>query len=80
MSVCCDLSGRGVGDELITRLEKSHRRWCVIVCDLETLRMRRPWPSGAVAPKKENSHEKISMKPPIRLRFGVLTIAVFLGY
>jgi hypothetical protein len=41
---CCMLSGRGLCDELITRLEESYRLWCIIVCDLETSRMRRPWP------------------------------------
>jgi len=43
--VCCEgrvLSGRGLGDELITRPEESYRLWCVVVCDLETSRMRRP--------------------------------------
>jgi hypothetical protein len=46
MSVCCDccvLSGRGLCDELITRPEESYRMWCVVVCDLETARMRRSW-------------------------------------
>ena len=37
------LSGRGLCDELITRQEESYRLWCVVVCDLETSRMRRPW-------------------------------------
>jgi len=32
------LSGRGLCDELITRPEESYRLWCVVVCDLETLR------------------------------------------
>ena len=48
MSVCCKccvLSGRGLCDELITRPEESYRLWCVVVCDLETTRMRRPWPA-----------------------------------
>jgi len=48
MSVCCKccvLSGRGLCDELITRPEESYRLWCVIVCDLETSRMRRLWPA-----------------------------------
>ena len=40
---CCVLSGRRLCDELITRLEESYRLWCIIVCDLETSRMR-PWP------------------------------------
>ena len=39
---CCVLSGRGLCDKLITRPEESYRLWCVVVCDLETSRMR-PW-------------------------------------
>ena len=33
---CCVSSGRGLCDELVTRLEESYRLWCIIVCDLET--------------------------------------------
>ena len=46
MSVCCEccvLSDRGICDKLITRPEQSYRLWCIVVCDLETSRMRRPW-------------------------------------
>ena len=51
---CCVLSGRGLCDELITRPEESYRLWCVIVCDLETSWMRRPWPTlGHSATKKK---------------------------
>ena len=42
---CCVLSGRGLCDEMITRPEESYRLWCVVVCDLETSRMSRPWPA-----------------------------------
>jgi len=42
---CCVLSGRGLCDGLITLPEESYRLWCVVVCDLETSRMRRPWPA-----------------------------------
>jgi len=42
---CCVLSGKGLCDELITRPEESYRLCCVVVCDLETLRMRRPCPA-----------------------------------
>ena len=50
--VCCVLSGRGLCDELITRWAESYRLWCVVVCDLETSWMGRPWPTGgAVTPK-----------------------------
>ena len=47
MSLCfefCVLSGTGLCDALITRPEESYRLWCVVVCDLETSWMRRPWP------------------------------------
>jgi len=48
MSLCCEccvLSGRGLCDKLISRPEESYRLWCVVVCDLETSRMRSPWPA-----------------------------------
>ena len=37
------LSGRGLCDELITRPEESYRLCCVVVCDLETLRIGDPY-------------------------------------
>jgi len=37
------LSGRGLGDELITRPEKSYRLCCIVACDLETSRMGAPY-------------------------------------
>ena len=52
---CCVLSGRGLCDELITRPEESYRLWWVVVCDLETSRMRRPWPAlGRRVTEKKN--------------------------
>jgi hypothetical protein len=58
MFVCCEcrvLSGRGLCDELITRPEESYRMWCVVVCDLETSRMRRPRPAlGSSATAKKS--------------------------
>jgi len=58
MDVCCEccvLSGRGLCDELITRPEESYRLWCVVVCDLETSWMRRPWPAlGRSATEKKS--------------------------
>ena len=53
------LSGRGLCDELITRPEESYRLWCVVVCDLETSRMRRPWPAlGLSATERERERER----------------------
>ena len=46
--VCCEcymLSGRGLCDELITRPEESYRLWCIVLCDQETSKTRRPWPA-----------------------------------
>jgi hypothetical protein len=54
---CCVLLGRGLCDELITRLEESYRLRCVVVCDLETLRMRRPWPALGRSATKKKSYE-----------------------
>jgi hypothetical protein len=45
---CCVLSGRGLCDGLITRPEESYRLWCVLVCDLETSRMRRLKPASGL--------------------------------
>ena len=39
---CCVLSGIGLCDGLITHPKEYYRLWCVIVCDLETSRMRKP--------------------------------------
>jgi hypothetical protein len=51
---CCVLSGRGLCDGPISRPEESYRLSRIIVCDLVTSRMRRPWlalgcfPTGVV--------------------------------
>jgi len=42
---CCVLSGRGFCDQLITHPEEPYRLLCVVECDLDTTRMRRPWPA-----------------------------------
>jgi hypothetical protein len=58
MSVCCEccvLLGRGFCEETITRTGESYRLWCVIVCDLETSGMRRPWPTGGC--RAENNQQ-----------------------
>jgi hypothetical protein len=48
------LSDRGLYDELITCPDESYRLWCVVVCDLETSRMRRPWAAlGCSATEKK---------------------------
>jgi len=58
MFFCCEcyvLSGRGLCDELITRPEESYRLWCVIVCNLKTSRMSRPWPALGRSARKKNT-------------------------
>jgi len=50
---CCVLSGRGLCDELITRPEEAYQLYCVIVCVLETSKMRKPRPAlGRCATKQ----------------------------
>ena len=92
MDVCveyCVMSGRGLCDGLITRPEKSYRLWCVVVCDLETSRMRRPWPTlGRSATEKKkilhiNSQKSVSLKlssvlPLCRVRFAYFCSTRFL--
>jgi len=56
--VCCVLSGRGLCNELITRPEESYRLWCVVVCDLETSWMRRPWSTGGCRAKRQKERKK----------------------
>jgi len=57
------LSGRGLWDKLITRPEESYRLWCVVVCDLETSRMRRPWPTGGLLQQiKKMLHSKVTFQ------------------
>ena len=57
MSVSCEcfvLAGIGLCDEPISRPEESYRLWCIIVCNLETSRTRRPWPAlGCCARERE---------------------------
>ena len=54
---CCVLSGSGLCDELITRPEESYRLWCIVVCDLETSRMRRPCdPHWVAVPQKKKKN------------------------
>jgi hypothetical protein len=50
---CCVLSDKGLCDGLITRPEESYLLWCVVVCDLETLWMRRPWPTWGLSRQKQ---------------------------
>jgi len=68
MFVCCEcyvLSDRGLCDELITLPEESYRLWCIVVCDLETSKMRRPWPTlGRSA--TENKQNKGASTPDVR--------------
>jgi len=61
MFVCCEcrvLSGRGLYDELITCPEESYLLVCVVVCDLETSWMRRPWPTGGCHAKRKKERKK----------------------
>ena len=54
---CCVWSGRGLCDELITLREESYRLWCVVVCDLETSWMGRPWPTGICRVKNIHAYQ-----------------------
>jgi len=57
---CCVLSGRGLCYDLITHREEYYRLWCVVVCDLETSWMRRPWPTGGLSRQKKMSWSPVT--------------------
>jgi hypothetical protein len=72
MSVFCEcwlLLGRSLRDVPITHPEESYRLWCGIVCDLETSRMRRPWPAlgcwarGGEGGEEEDFENRICPRP-----------------
>ena len=68
---CCVLSGRGLCDELITRPEESYRLWFVVVCDLETSRMWKPWPAlgrSATAKKKNYCERYGDAADPLKIK------------
>jgi hypothetical protein len=67
--VLCVLSGRGLGDGLITRLEESYPRCRVIVCDLETSRMRRLKPASGLWKPVEEEVQVLSIKFMIIFQF-----------
>ena len=75
MSVCCEccvLSGRGLCDDLITRPEESSRLCCVVVCDLETSRMRRSWPVlGRSATGKKKGNPKYLKETGFNAKFSI---------
>ena len=59
------LSARCLYDELITHPEESYGLWCVVVCDLETSRMMRPWHAlgrSATAKKNQNDYQWVELK------------------
>jgi hypothetical protein len=62
---CCALSGRGLFTGPITSPEESYREWCVVVRDLETSRMRRPWPALGRSATRKKSLESL---PPQQIR------------
>ena len=73
MSVCCEccvLSGRNLCDELLTRLQESYRLRCVVVCDLETSRMGKPWPIGAGLPRQKQTNKSYANSMAERTKPG----------
>ena len=70
---CCVFSGTGLCSALITRREESYRLWYVVVCDLETSRMRRPCPAlgHSSTEKKANKIRKLIINPyPTAFPYG----------
>ena len=45
-------------DELMTRPKESYRLWCVVLCDLESSRKRRQWPTWGSSAKAAGEHRQ----------------------
>ena len=67
---CCVMSGRGLCDALITRPEESYQLWCVVVCDLETSWMRRPWPTAGCRAKNKQTNKLLPSGNVLEARVG----------
>jgi len=77
MCVCCEscvLSGRSLCDELITRPEESHRLRCIVMCDLETSRMRRLWPALGHSATKKIKDQLLTSRAVVSLMTGPFTV------
>ena len=83
LSVVC-FKVRGLCDELITCPEESYRLWCVVMCDLQTSRIRRPWPEfGCRATKKiselyELCHKLMSVL--LNIEYFIIWLLVYINY
>jgi hypothetical protein len=66
---CCVSSGRGLCEELVTRLEESYLLRCVVVCDLETSWIWKPWSAlGRNATQKINTAFLSYVFVPLRVK------------
>ena len=70
---CCVLSRRCLCDELITRPEESCRLWCVVVCDLETSWMTRPWPTGGCCAKNKQTKKNKQIMKLLTVHFSPIS-------
>jgi hypothetical protein len=75
---CCVLTSRSLCDELITRPEESYRLRCVVVFDLETSWMRRPWFTGGCSAKNKQTDKWI--RKCVEGKFSALICGTDLEY
>jgi len=63
LDICCECCFLGIGlcDGPITRPEESYRVWCVVVCDLESSGVRRPWPTGGLLRQNRSSYRAVNI-------------------
>ena len=64
---CCVLSGRRLCYELITRPEESYQLSCVVVCDLATSLMRRPWTVLGSSANRKKKYVYVSFAITVQL-------------
>jgi len=55
--VCCQVEVFATNWSLVQRSPTVSYPWCVVVCDLETSWMRRPWPTGGLLRQKQTNKQ-----------------------
>jgi len=76
-SVCCWCCHVEVSETSCSLNQKSPTEWCVVVCDLETSWMRRPWPTGGCGAKRKNERRTVITQAVLPIASRLLDPNIF---
>jgi len=75
---CCVLSGRSLCNKLFTRPEESYWLGCVVVCDIETSWIRRPWPTGGCRAKNKQANTVFLLRELVKGSRVLMTCVLYM--